>query len=424
MSRPAMESVVNLPGSKSEANRLLTFAALVGNDFCIENIPNADDVQIFLTALRTAGVKWSPENEKIYVHGRIQDATPENVVLDMGMAGTAARFWMALACFRPGETTLTGDERLCQRPMAPLIDALNGAGADLACLQRPGKLPVRIKGRPDFCPDEFRLQAGVSSQFLSALLLCAPVLKTGARIIYDRERAVSRSYADLTIGLLKNVGAEWKITTFGYELVSCRPANGASVESDWSAASYPLAAALLQKTRLTLAGLKSGSLQADAAQLEKYRAWGLKTEFVPEGLRVANDAGLLAQPFDWDCSNTPDLAPTWAVLALFTGGKCTLSGLQTLKHKETDRIAALKNELQKFNAEVEADENKITLTPDVFPPSAPRVQTYNDHRMAMAFALTALSACGVCIENPGVVSKSFPGFWDQAKKWGICHVPF
>ncbi|MCS7084723.1 MAG: 3-phosphoshikimate 1-carboxyvinyltransferase [Bacteroidia bacterium] len=413
------EGSVELPGSKSEANRLLAFASLLEDEFVVENVPEVDDVTVFIEAMRAAGVTTTLSNGNLYVPTSIRNSDIGCVRLHLGMAGTAARFWTALACFRPGETILTGDSRLCERPMAPLLEALRDAGADVTCLAQPDRFPIRIRGRSDFCPNEFRLSAGVSSQFLTALLLCAPALREGARIYYDRSRAVSQSYAEMTLRLLQELGVEWECLSWGYRLASRRPRNRGRVEADWSAASYPLAAALLAPMKLRLNGLHADSPQGDRVQCQLYLQWGLKIEFDSKGAAVWNDTGRLVRAFDRDCSDTPDLAPTWAALALFADGPCVLRGLHTLKFKETDRIAALKNELVKFGADVQADDASMRIVPGPFPERPPVVQTYGDHRMAMAFALAAFMPAGVIIENPAVVSKSFPRFWNEARKWGV-----
>jgi 3-phosphoshikimate 1-carboxyvinyltransferase len=413
------DAIVRIPGSKSEANRLLALGCLTPSPFTVTPLPDCDDVTIFVRALQNAGVEFESSGETITIRGQLQSSHAGKVVLDMGMAGTAARFWTALSCFRPGETVLTGAPRLCERPMYTLIDALARSGAKIECMGAAGRLPLRILGDGNFRPTEFHLTAGISSQPLTALMLCAPALPIDSKIFYDRNLAVSQSYANLTRELLSTVGVEWHATAYGYRLIACRPTESACVTGDWTAASYPITAALLQKIRLRFPDLTFPSLQRDASPIWEYRDWGLKIESDGGGIKVENGLGPIVRPFDRDCADYPDLAQTWAVLALFSGGTCVLRGLETLKHKETDRIAALCNELTKFGARVEANGDALVITPGTFPTHPPTVETYNDHRMAMAFSLAAFAPCGVIIQNPDVVTKSFPRFWDEAPNWGI-----
>jgi 3-phosphoshikimate 1-carboxyvinyltransferase len=324
----------------------------------------------------------------------------------------------AASTLLPGIWTLTGTPRLAQRPLKPLIDALREAGAHI----QGDALPLTIVGNPDWQPGRLVLRQAPTSQFASALLLLGWVLPLGTELVLPADRP-SRAYEAHTHAFLLSEGVHWTPTETGYQLTgrSQTPPKERRVAGDWSAASYLLVPALFRRGQYTIAGLLKGSLQADERQLEWLQSRIATLAFTTAGLRVGNAAVQAQAAFTLDCSNNPDLAQTYAVAALGCRGTSLLTGLGTLPLKETDRLAALVTELRKTGAEVTAGPDWLRITPPERWPEGPLTfDTYDDHRMAMAFALDSLfHAPGVYIRHPEVVGKSFPDYWTQLARLGF-----
>lgn len=387
-SPPPATVKIELPASKSISNRLLIMRALSGNKIKIENLSRADDSRLLATALKT------PTEE-----------------LWLGHAGTALRFATAYAAISPGQRILTGSNRLSQRPMQPLIDALRSCGAAIKCIRNEGYAPLRIRGKK-LSGTDFHIDGSQSSQFLTALLLIAPYLDSTSRFFIPANQ-VSRPYLAMTIDLMSRAGAH--ITT-RLDCVSVTPKHYQPstllVEPDWSAASYFYAlAAMMPGLAITMPGLSPKSIQGDRQLASIYTSFGVETTFDGNSARIqkttqANPPSVLNL---LDC---PDLAQTIAVTACALKIPIRLQGLQTLRIKETDRLDALKNELAKCGAIAEIGNDYLQIQSFETPQTTPRISTYDDHRMAMAFAPLAAKYEGLEIENPEVVSKSFPGFWN------------
>ena len=388
---------ITITGSKSESNRLLLLKALFKN-LEIQNVSNSDDSQYMLKAL--------------------DSDTP---VVDIHHAGTAMRFLTAYFATLEGKTTLlTGSQRMQERPIKILVDALRELGADITYYKEEGYPPLRITGKT-LKNDEVRLKANVSSQYISALLLMATKLKNGLKLHLDG-KITSVPYINMTLSLLNQIGVE---TSFEGQLIQVKPyldtvSKTLTVESDWSSASYFYSIIALTPvgTQINLSTYKKDSLQGDAVLQEIYTHLGVQTTFEGSKIILEKINSDLPKSLDLDLASAPDIAQTIVVTCLGLQIKCHLTGLHTLKIKETDRLQALKNEIYKFGTSIEITDDSLHLL-DYNPlTSGAVVETYNDHRMAMAFAPLALKT-SFSINEAEVVSKSFPDFWDNLAELGF-----
>lgn len=393
------QSFIQITGSKSEANRLLILQALYP-EIKIENLSNSDDSQLMQTALAS--------NE---------------INVDIHHAGTAMRFLTAYFSIQTGRATmLTGSARMKERPIGILVEALKVLGADIQYLENEGFPPLKIKGKR-LVENKVTLKADVSSQFISALLLIGSKLVGGLELTLEGQ-ITSVPYIKMTLQLLSQIGIDSK---FENNTITIQPnsknikAQTLVVESDWSSASYFYSSVALSAvgTEITLSSYKKNSLQGDSVLATIYNAFGVETSFENNKITLKKTTITNNQfVIELDLSNAPDIAQTIAVTAFGLGMACKLSGLHTLKIKETDRLVALKNELTKLGAEVEITDNALQLKPATKINSNISIATYNDHRMAMAFAPLALKT-DLEIENADVVSKSYPDFWKDLKQLGF-----
>lgn len=391
-------SSITITGSKSESNRLLLLQALYP-EIKIENLSNSDDSVVMSKAL----------------------SSNSNAVIDIHHAGTAMRFLTAFFATQEGkEVTLTGSQRMKERPIQILVEALNQLGANISYLENSGCPPLLIKGKA-LTQNKISLKANVSSQYISALLLIASKLEQGLELTLNGE-ITSIPYINMTLNLLNQIGVE---TSFKNNVITVNPLKEVSgdktivVESDWSSASYFYSIVALSPigTQVELSSYKQDSLQGDSVLAELYQAFGVKTLF--KGLSIVLEKTSQHQPgIAFDLVKSPDIAQTIAVTALGLGVKCDLEGLHTLKIKETDRLVALKNEIEKLGGDIEVTNETLHLKPFDGNFKLATIQTYNDHRMAMAFAPLALKT-ELKIEDAMVVSKSYPTFWDDLKSIGF-----
>ena len=388
---------ITITGSKSESNRLLLLKALFTN-LEINNVSNSDDSQYMLKALKS------------------DDST-----VDIHHAGTAMRFLTAYFATLEGKTTLlTGSQRMQERPIKILVDALRELGADIAYDKEEGYPPLRITGKT-FVKDEVRLKANVSSQYISALLLMATKLKNGLKLHLDG-KITSVPYINMTLSLLNQIGVE---TSFEGQLIQVKPyldtvSKTLTVESDWSSASYFYSIIALSPvgTQINLSTYKKDSLQGDAVLQAIYKQLGVTTTFEGSNINLKKTTTQLPDCLNLDLANAPDIAQTIVVSCLGLQVNCNLTGLHTLKIKETDRLEALKNEINKFGTAIKITNDSLhLLDPKSLTPNA-IIETYNDHRMAMAFAPLALRT-EFSIKEAEVVSKSFPDFWENLKQLGF-----
>jgi 3-phosphoshikimate 1-carboxyvinyltransferase len=342
-------------------------------------------------------------------------------VIDIHHAGTAMRFLTAyFAIKEDSEVVLTGSSRMKERPIAVLVDALKQLGASITYEEIEGYPPIRIKGKK-ITINKVSLAANISSQYISALLLIAPKLENGLELTLEGE-ITSVPYIKMTLELLNEIGVETAFVnnTITINQKSLIDNQKATIESDWSSASYFYSIIALSEigTEITLSSFKENSLQGDSALVTIYKEFGVETFFNENTIRLKKIQIRNHKSIILHLSDAPDIAQTIAVTCFGLGIGCQLTGLHTLKIKETDRLVALQNELQKLGAEVRITNDSLTLKPNSIINSDCTIKTYQDHRMAMAFAPLALKT-SIGIEEAEVVSKSYPAFWNDLKSIGF-----
>ena len=390
--REAVVGNLNITGSKSESNRLLILQALYST-LEIENLSNSDDSNVLLKALSS-----------------------EEKTLDIHHAGTAMRFLTAYFAAGKREVVLTGSERMQQRPIKLLVDALRDLGADIQYIKEDGFPPLKIKGK-QMKGSRVSLQANVSSQYISALMLIAPSLPDGLEINLEG-KVTSVPYILMTLSLLKNAGFSGVFENNVIKIDPCGkiPKVKLTVESDWSSASYFYSiAALSDNAEIVLRSYKKTSHQGDAIVAEIYKKLGVLTAFSKDRVTLLKTGKDLPEFLELDLSDSPDLAQTIAVTCFGLRIPCHLTGLHTLKIKETDRLLALKTEIEKMGGKVDITEDSLKLLSAGEIKENVAIATYNDHRMAMAFAPLALKV-PLKILDAEVVSKSYPTFWEDLEK--------
>ena len=406
---------IKITGSKSETNRLLLLQALFPN-LTLENTSNSDDSEVMSRALNS------------------QLTTHNSQLIDVHHAGTAMRFLTAFFAIQEGkEVVLTGSSRMKERPIKILVDALNQLGAEISYEENEGFPPIKIKGKK-LTQSKVSLPANVSSQYISALLLIAPKLENGLELTLEGE-ITSIPYIKMTLALLNEIGVT---TSFVGNEISVKSQftihnSQFTIESDWSSASYWYSIVALSEIgfQVTLSSYKENSLQGDSALVNIYQDFGVETTFnTDNSITISKERLHNSQltTHNSQLNNSPDIAQTIAVTCFGLGIGCNLFGLHTLKIKETDRLEALKTELTKLGAEISVTNDSLHLKPnDLFKSGnslplegCPKggVATYQDHRMAMAFAPLALKV-PVIINNAEVVSKSYPDFWNDLALVGI-----
>ena len=387
------EGSINITGSKSETNRLLLLQALF-NGFELKNTSNSDDSKVMQKALQTS-------SDRIDIHH----------------AGTAMRFLTAYFSHIQGRSVvLTGSSRMQERPIQILVDALRDIGASISYEKEEGFPPLKIHGKK-LAGGKVELPADVSSQYISALLLLGPVLEQGLEL-HLIGKITSIPYINMTLSLLNSLGVS---TSFEGQLICVSPMKEIKkdiqiVESDWSSASYFFSIAALSETaEIHLTSFRKESLQGDSVLRSIYDNLNVSSHFEGDTLILKKENKPLPTSLKLDLSKAPDIAQTIAVSCYGLGIGCDLVGLHTLKIKETDRLEALNTELSKLGATIKVTENSLHLSPGINFKENCSIPTYNDHRMAMAFAPLALKI-PLQIEASDVVSKSYPDFWKDMKK--------
>ncbi len=401
-----------LPASKSESNRALIIRQFCIPPFTISNLSGSNDTQTLMNIL---------DQDRAYTSGEVS--------YDVGAAGTTMRFLIAYFSITKGMRILKGSERMHKRPVKILVEALLSLGAKIDYLGEKGYPPLRITGT-DIKGGEIEIDGSVSSQYISALLMIAPSLPLGMVIRFTGDLA-SWPYINMTLKLMEHFGVSglWhensiSVSPQRFTVLSDEEKSGSyPIEADWSAASYWYAiAAFADEADITLHGLKKDSLQGDSILPHLFHFFGVKTEFLPgEGIRLTR-IPVNADRFGFDFIDCPDIAQTIAVVASALGIPTLSKGLQTLRIKETDRAEALRTELKKFGIDfkVQSDDAALfTETKGISNSVSTPVDTHDDHRMAMAFATLAMRTGCVYIKHPDVVSKSYPGFWDDMMNMGF-----
>ncbi len=397
---------ITLDGSKSISNRILIIRALCNDFFNIKNLSTSKDTTTLLKLLKD------------------KDAD----VFDAGAAGTTFRFMTAYLAFQQGTQILTGSERMKQRPIGKLVNALIALGCDIEYLEKQGYPPLKVNAPKSLKTNELSIAADTSSQYITALLMIAPTLPNGLRLTLEGT-IVSLPYIQMTLTLMQYFGIEheWLGNTIIVEKQEYK-ARDITVEADWSAASYYYAlAAFAEKLDLKLNGLFKDSLQGDSVAVEMGFHFGIDTEFTEGGLILTKSGNPITELFEWDFVKCPDIAQTFAVICAGVGVQGLFTGLETLFIKETDRVQALKNELAKVGASFvklparfaqKTQKQYFMIDGKAEFEKIPAFPTYEDHRMAMAFAPLAMFDT-IKIEDPAVVDKSYPQFWKDLKSLGF-----
>ena len=397
----ALKAAVSLPASKSISNRALILNALAqGDTNQLTNISDCDDTNVMLKALTCKS------NDR-----------------NIGAAGTSMRFLTAFLSATPGTWSITGSERMKQRPIKILVEALRKIGADIEYIGNEGFPPLKINGK-DLDGGEIELDGSVSSQYISALLMIAPKLKKGLCLKLTGE-VISKPYIKMTLSMRKDFGIE---SCFSDNIIEVKPQahrkTAYEIESDWSGASYWYEMMAINKGgEIKLKGLRKNSTQGDSLIAEFFMKYGINTEYTADGVTLTYDHSLTSadDTIEIDFVEQPDMAQTFVVTSCALNRKFHFYGLRSLKIKETDRIAALTNELRKLgyvlsepkDGELAWDGTRADTQANAV------IDTYDDHRMALSFAPFSLTGASICVRNPQVVSKSYPDFWNDIAKAGF-----
>ena len=392
---------INLSGSKSISNRLLLLKEILDLKIDLKNLSDSEDTKLLLKALR-----------------QIKEAKNKNInILD---AGTDMRFLTALLAIKKGTWTITGSDRMKKRPIGELVSALKSLGAEIKFLEKENYPPLEIKGKI-ILGGALKIDASQSSQFISALLLISPKLKNGL-VLTLKNKIVSSPYIEMTAALLKKFNvpiSKLKNTYTVNSSTKSKQIKVIKIESDWSSASYWYSICALSKNaKIELNFLNKKSLQSDSILPELYKILGVETKYKKNSIIISRKK-LETKSINYNFINCPDIAQTFAVTCFGLSICAKLNGLSTLKFKESDRIIALKTELEKMGAKLVITNNSIELKKSKLIPFEGLIETYNDHRMAMSFSPLALVYNSIKIANPEVVSKSYPRFWKDLKSVGF-----
>ena len=403
-----IEAEIKLTGSKSECNRALIISALSNGKVKVNNLSAAADTvtlhQALDKALGTSGAEHRQQPQ----------------LVDIGPAGTAMRFLTAFLALQPGRFLLTGSDRMKQRPIGILVEALKSMGAEISYPEKEGFPPLQIVGPLQQSTKNVKIKGDISSQYISAILMIAPQLPLGLCLEIEGE-LTSKPYIEMTLALLAQagIGHTWNENTIEIENQAFKETELA-IEPDWSAASYWYAiAALADEATLFLPGLNGYSLQGDSQITEIMANFGITSQFKNDGVHLIKEPKKIERKI-FDLKDCPDLAQTLVVVCAVLGHSCTFTGLETLKIKETNRILALQTELAKIG--VSFTEKNLNYKLDcsgLHFPEKLAINTYEDHRMAMAFAPLALKIKQLTINEKQVVEKSYPSFWDDLAKAGF-----
>ena len=410
---------VRLPGSKSISNRVLLLAALAEGETTITNLLDSDDTRVMLDALEKLGVRLKREGDTCVVTGTRGAFTARTADLFLGNAGTAVRPLTAALAVNGGNYRIHGVPRMHERPIGDLVDGLRQIGAKIDYEENDGYPPLRIRPAQILADAPIRVRGDVSSQFLTSLLMTLPLLRTesGVTTVQVDGELISKPYIEITIKLMERFGIRVERNGWHQFVVPAgqryQSPGTIMVEGDASSASYFLAAGALGGGPLRVEGVGRASIQGDVGFADALIKMGANLQMGEDWIEVrgvGNDNGKL-DPIDMDFNLIPDAAMTIAVAALFADGTSTLRNIASWRVKETDRIAAMATELRKVGAKVQEGEDFLVVTPpEKLIPNA-SIDTYDDHRMAMSFAVAGLRIDGLQIDDPACVAKTFPDFW-------------
>lgn len=406
---------VSIPGSKSVTNRALLIASLCEGKIILRNALASDDTLAMTNCLKKMGVKISKRGNTITVHKKLSPETGKTYKLHAGLSGTTLRFLLPILCATPGDKIIVGFEGLNRRPIKDLVDALTNIGAKITPVDKNNQPPLFINGSY-LSKKPIKIRGTASSQYLSSLLMMLPTI--GGGTIEVTGKLVSKPYVDLTIAIMKDFGVFVK--NDGYRKFTVSPSQTYSrkkpyvIEGDVSSACYFAALAVLTGSKIHIKNINPKSLQGDKLFFGILKDMGNKIQERSNSVFVE---GIGVIPINVDMETCPDQVQTLSVLAAFANGKTVVSGIQTLRLKETNRVAAIQNELKKMGIKTHATAKKLTIFGGM--PIGAEIETYGDHRMAMSFALAGTKIAGLSVKDPMVVKKTFPDFWSKMRQVGV-----
>ena len=408
----SLSGEVRLPGSKSISNRALLLAAMADGRTRLANLMQGDDTRVMLDALASLGIECCAEGDNLVVEGANGPLATDDrrAELHLGLAGTALRPLTAALALGNGEFVLDGVPRMRERPVAHLVDALRVLGADIEYLDTPGHPPLRVRGR-GLSGGEVAIDGSLSSQFLTSLLMAAPLAREAVDVRVTGE-LVSKPYIEITLQLMRRFGVDVEavpdLRRFHVPATGYRSPGSYLVEGDASSATYFLAAGAIRGDGVRVRGVGSDSIQGDLAFADVLCAMGARVTRHADHIQSAPGA---LKGIEADLNHIPDAAMTVAVLALFAQGRTRIENIYNWRLKETDRLAAMACELRKLGATVEEGEDYLVIDPPAALRSA-SIKTYGDHRMAMCFSLAALGGVPIGIDDADCVAKTFPDYFE------------
>lgn len=411
--RTPITATVTIPGSKSYTNRALILGALTLTPVTIHNPLFSDDTKAMISCLLDIGIAIEVTKNSINVIGSIADVENDNYELNAQLSGTTIRFMLALSCIVPGIKIISGYPGLNRRPIGGLVKGLKMLGAEISYLEKEDMPPLRITSST-LIPGETAVSGEISSQYFSSLLLIAPIV--GDVTITVKGKQISRPYIDMTIDSMRQFGVSVENNAYKQYKVhkQAYAASDYTVEGDYSSASYFAAIAALTKSTILLKNISAQSKQADREFFQILKQMGNEVLYNEDTTTVK---GVETKPMIIDMENCPDQVQTLAVLAAFTKGTTVISGIKTLRVKETNRVEALHKELAKMSIQTE-ETNELFIVHGGNPKAA-TIDTYGDHRMAMSFAVAGAKLPGMKINDHEVVTKTFPSFWEKLEEIGI-----
>jgi len=406
----SVNAEIQVPPSKSYTNRALIAAALAEGTSIIHHPSRSDDSNFLVEALRKFGITINDHSDRLEIHGSNGNLKAPAQEIFVGNAGTAMRFLTSFACLAEGETILTGDEQMNKRPINNLVEALKSNGIKCSC--QNGFTPVKIHGG-NFIGGRINVDASISSQFVSSILLSSPYAKRPVTL-HVNGKLSSMPYVDMTLHVMRSFGAiidTIDIKIFNVDNRQRYIGHDFTIEPDASSATYFLGAAAITKGQVIITNLSSESVQGDIQFLSILSDMGCTIIKHREHIEIH---GGKLHGIEIDMNEMPDCVPTLAVIAAFAKGTTTIKNIAHLRYKETDRLEAIATELTKLGARIELSADELVIHPQ--PLHGASIETYNDHRMAMSFAVAGLQVDGINIKNPMCVTKSFPNFWEEFQK--------
>lgn len=410
----SVTKTISIPGSKSYTNRALLMASLTKNSVTIAHPLFSDDTKAMILCLQKLGIKIETTEKEIIVKGSINDIQDDTYELNVNLAATAIRFLLPLLAITPGTKIIKGKDGLNKRPIGELVDGLKQLGANITYLEKEGHPPIKVLSSK-LQSGTISMNGNVSSQFFSAIFMIAPLI--GEININVMGEQVSKPYIGMTIDSMKQFGIEVenkKYKSYRIKKGQTYHAENYSVEGDFSSAGYFFAIAALTESKITLQNLNPQSVQADKKLLSVLEKMGSTISMKHNEIAIHGNG---VKPVQIDMIDFPDQAQTVAVLAAFAKGETKLTGLQSLHVKETDRLQATEKELHRMGIKTESTYDSLIIYGGN--PNGSTIETYGDQRMAMAFAVAGTKLQGITIENPNVVNKTFPTFWNALKQIGV-----